>query len=70
MFISVLLTDVSRATVIEQLSFVELSRQAALIVEASVETGSKRTEIRDGVPLDMYHLASFAKPKGKCGPSD
>lgn len=68
LFISVLLTNVSGATLIERLSFVELTRQADLIVEASVETGSKRTEMRDGVPWTCITLRVLQNLKGNAGP--
>ena len=60
---------VCEGSTIERLSFVELAHQADLIVQASVETGSKRVEIRDEVPWTCTTLRVQKNLKGNSGPT-
>ncbi len=64
-----LLPTVCEGSTIERLSFVELARQADLIVQASVETGSSRLEIRDEIPWTCITLRVTKNLKGNTGPT-
>lgn len=63
------ITTLSESATIQRFSFVELSREADLVVQASVEAGSKRVEIRDQVPWTCLTLRVTKNLKGGSGPS-
>ena len=62
-------TSVCESATIQRFSFVELSREAGLIVQASVEAGSKRVEMRDQIPWTCITLRVTKNFKGGSGPS-
>ena len=61
----VLLPSVSvEASMVERLTFGEISREAPVIVQAVVLQNSRRTELRDGIPWTCFVLAIERTIKG------